>query len=268
VDHLETPSPQEITQHILTSDGKIIPHDHSSPSRHEAVPPASWIEISKDNLKLMEADKFKFDLESMLSGFPAKVDKPEDYPEKVTTESAKAYLMSTKAPYTAEHHLPNQAQKKKIIYYELQDIPDDWGTQGNIWFGFSRFNARAPPGSGPGSFGINRVEGNLYYNGIPVGKPRKHEFDSGAKIGIGIVFSYVDKNSDLGSDSTIEVRVFQTRQGLLIDDIPVDTLDGAGQDGFDGYHDLFATIGTVDRVVFEVSFEEKFWSFKPGKHNL
>jgi len=146
--------------------------------------------------------------------------------------------------------------------------PDDWGTHGNIRFGFSRLDAKAPPGSGPGSFGIDRYDGNLYYNNIHVGKPHHGGFASGSNIGIGIVFAYVDQESDSNSDSAIEVRVFHTRQGVLVDDVHVDTLVGVGLDGFDGYNDLFATVGTVDRVVFEVSFEEKFWSYKPREYGF
>jgi hypothetical protein len=269
-EHTETPPPEASTHPPGPSSTNMIDHHRSSDSRPEAAPSASWVEISMDTLKRMEANQFQFNLIDMLSSCSAKVDKPEDYPEKVTTQSAPSYLMSTRPPYAAKYHFPNRDQRQKIIYYELQDIPDDWGTGGNIWFGFSRYDAKGPPGSGPGSFGINRCEGNLYYNNVRIGNSHNFEFQSGAKIGIGIVFSYVDQKSHLASNSdpAIEVRVIHTRQGVLVDDVHVDTIAAAGQDGFDGYHDLFATVGTVERVVFEVSFEKTFWDFNPKEHGF
>jgi hypothetical protein len=265
----ETSSLPQTTEAISILNAKMNVDDRSSGSRHEAAPPASnTSNISEDTLKRMEANEFPFHLTSMQSDSPARVDNPGGYPEKVTTELASSYLMSTIPPYATKYHLPSQAQKKKIIYYELQDLPDEWGAHGNIRFGFSRLDAKAPPGSGPGSFGIDRYDGNLYYNNIPVGKPHHGGFASGSNIGIGLVFQYIETQSDSNSNSAIEVRVFHTRQGVLVDDVHVDTLVGVGQDGFDGYHDLFATVGTDDRVVFEVSFEEKFWRFKPREHGF
>jgi hypothetical protein len=266
----EASSLPQITQAISTLNAKMGVNDRSSGNCHEAAPPASSNEsdIPEDTLKRMEANEFPFHLISMQSDFPARVDNPGGYPEKVTTELAPSYLMSTIPPYATKYHLPNQARKKKIIYYELQDLPDEWGAHGNIRFGFSRLDAKAPPGSGPGSFGIDRCNGNLYYNNIQVGKPHHGGFSSGSSIGIGLVFRYIETQSDSNSDSAIEVRVFHTRQGVLVDDVHVDTLVGVGRDGFDGYHDLFATVGTDDRVVFEVSFEEKFWRFKPREHGF
>lgn len=145
-------------------------------------------------------------------------------------------------------------------------FPDDWDTNGNIWFGFSRLDAKGPPGLGPGSIGINRNEGGLYYNNERIGNLQNFEFESGVKIGIGIVFSYVDQRQD--SDSAIEVRFIHTRQGVLVDNVHVDTLVGAREEGFDGCSNLFAAVGTVGRVVFEILFEDKFWSFKPWEHGV
>jgi hypothetical protein len=257
--------PRKRKQLIPTWNSKAIASGDSGGIDQKAAPAASW-NISEDKLRRMEANTFLFKLVPMWPEFPVKVDMLEDYREKVTTQSARGYLVSAFPLYSFEHQLPNRAQKKKIIYYELDDIPYEWGTQGNIWSGFSGLDVNVPPGLGLGSFGINRKDGNLYYNKTPIGKRHKFEFASGTKIGIGIVFSYADPKLEMGSDSAIEVRVFHTRRGALVDNILVDDVRRRG--GFDGHHDLFATVGTFDRVLFKVSFEEKDWAFKPREHNF
>lgn len=263
--HIETTPTQTVAQAIVASKGDM---DHSSGSRYETATSGHWKDISNDNLRLMEENQFQFNLLPIPDVSAAKVDTPDGFPNKVTTKSATSYLISTIRLYDVKYHLPKRDHEKKVIYYELEDIPVDWGTHGNIWFGFSRLDADGPPGTGLGSFGINRCEGNLYYNGECIGKRRNLELDSGVKIGIGMVFSYVDRQSDPDSESAVEVRVFHTRNGLLLDNVLVDKLLVGDENGFNGYHDLFATIGTVDRVVFEVSFQENLWTFKPKEHGI
>ena len=177
----------------------------------------------------MDANKFPFNVIQM-PGFAAEVERPDGFPIRVKTGSAPSYLMSTKPPYAAKYHHPSRVQKTKIVYYEVQDSPDDdWGTDGNIWFGFSKYNARVRPGLGPDSVGINISEGSLYWNGVRRGS-HNFEFKSGIKIGIGIVFLSVGQEMASGANSAIEVHIIHTRQGKLVDDIHVDTprCGGAG----------------------------------------
>jgi hypothetical protein len=223
------------------------------------------IQLSSSSLSI-NSNEPPHHLISMWSGSSARVDRPAGCPDKVTTEFGESYLMSI-TPLYAECHRPNQAQKNKIIYFELQDFPDR-STRGNIRFGFSTLEAKGPPGSGPGSLGIDISDGNLYYNNIQVGKSHQGGCASCSHIGIGVVLAYVAHQSDSNSDSAIEVRVFHTRRGVLVDDVYVDTLDGIRQDGFDGCHDIFATVETFDRVVFEVLFEETEWAFNPRENGF
>jgi len=259
-DHVETPSSQVIMQLIVTSSMDKVAHDHSKGVCRDSVPSASRFEIPKDKLKRIEAYQFQFSL-TPIPGDYAKVNMPAGFPERVTTLSARSKLITTFPPYAANHHYPNRVQKKKMVYYEVKDVPDDWGTDGNIRFGFSRLDAKGPPGSSLGSVGVDRNDGGLYYNGVRIGSRQNFQFDSGVKIGIGILLSYVNPNSDSDMDSTIKVRVIHTRQGDVVDNICGDTIGVDGRDFFDGKYDLFATVGTVDRVVFDVLFEEKDWSF-------
>jgi hypothetical protein len=124
--------------------------------------------------------------------------------------------------------------------------------------------------------GVHGDDGNRYVNDKWGGKDFTQPFRPGQTLGIGMTFSKRDMSLLLRSNNApasttattpVNVEVFFTRDGKRDGGWNIHEELDASQDlpvtGLEGFHDLYAAVGTFDMVQFEVKFLEKDWLYKP-----
>jgi hypothetical protein len=185
--------------------------------------------------------------------------KYEGFSQRVKTLGGTSHLRSSLPLYAAPECRPNAANPTTCFYFETLAL-SDWSQKGAISIGFSVPNYVGSVESKPSSLSIQGENGSLYYNNILLGDSFRSPFSSGS-IGLGLLLTY-NKERSTATTPAIDVQVLHSRQGQLLETVTL------GRDvlGFDGYHDLFVDVQTVDKVEFEVVFERRWCRYKPVKN--
>lgn len=184
-------------------------------------------------------------------------------------------LMSTVPLYSVNAHSPMNFRTTKTIYYEVAISPS---TRSEVTVGMGYIAQPYPPFRLPGwdraGLGVHGDDGHRYVNDMWGGKPFTTVFHPGDVLGIGMTFkpNKAEAPPAYGSGAQpqhhpIDVEVFFTRNGQKDGGWNIHEESDATQDrpvtGLEGWHDLYAAIGTFDKAEFEVRFDEKDWMYSP-----
>lgn len=175
--------------------------------------------------------------------------------ERVKTDGGTSQIMSSLPFYAAPECRPSASNPVTYRYLELHAIPG-WSQKGALSIGFSVSECDENFESNASRLAIRGENGSLYYNSILLGDLLISPFTWGS-IGLGLLLVY-NQEASTATTPVIDVTIFHTRQGELIETIRLD------RDivGFDGHHDLFVDLRTVDKVEFEVVFERDWCVYK------
>jgi len=195
-------------------------------------------------------------------GCQVDIKEPDKFPENIKVKGASAYLRSSLPIFAARYQRPSSAVITKECYFEIRPRPDGWSNKSDISFGIAVPSYQGIPGHLPGSIAIRCGDGRIYLNNSPVGNSCTCPISSGDEVGIGVRFTHNASTSTAAPPLAIEI--FRTRDGEVVEMIDVKTLSSAGMDvsGFDGNHDLFAVVGTIDEVEFEVVFGQTWQRYR------
>jgi hypothetical protein len=176
--------------------------------------------------------------------------------ERVKTSGGTAQISSSLPIYAAPECRPTASNPVTYRYLELHAIPG-WSQRGAVSIGFSVPDHVEDSGSSSSRLAIRGENGSLYYNNILLGELSMSPFTWGS-IGLGLLFLY-NHEASTATTPIIDVQIFHTRQGQLIETVKLER----NIVGFDGHHDLFVDLQTVDKVEFEVVFKKDWCIYKP-----
>lgn len=183
--------------------------------------------------------------------------------------------MSTLPLYSVNAHSPMNWRNTKTIYYEVAISPQ---SRSEVTVGMGYVAQPYPPFRLPGwdraGLGVHGDDGHRYVNDMWGGKPFTTVFHPGDVLGIGMTFkpNKTEAPPAYGSGiqpqhHPIDVEVFFTRNGQKDGGWNIHEEGDAEQDrpvtGLEGWHDLYAAVGTFDKADFEVRFDERDWLFRP-----
>ena len=184
-------------------------------------------------------------------------------------------LMSTIPLYSVNAHNPINTRRTKTIYYEVAISPKN---RSEVTVGIGYVAQPYPPFRLPGwdraGLGVHGDDGHKYVHDMWGGKSFTTPFKPGEVVGIGMTFkpSVSDAPPAYGGGQPpmqhpIDVEVFFTRNGEKAGGWNIHEERDEDQDrpvtGLEGWHDLFAAVGTFEKAEFEVRFDEKDWMFRP-----
>lgn len=238
---------------------KPLPNtDLSKPDQCDEISIGDARRFSEEDLRAIQSGLLKLRLVSQ-EGPEVEIKKYQDF--RVSTPAGgKSHIRSTLPVYSARHCRPDADNPTVCIYVEVNALWY-WGQNGSMSIAFSVQDNVGSAGLGAGSLAIRGESGSLYYNDVPLG-PEFGRFTSGW-IGLGLLLQYKEAKA-LVSDPCVDIKVFHTREGKVVEVIPL----GRDMLGFDGRHDLFVDVQTFDETAFEVVLEKNRWWYKPVTSEL
>ena len=127
------------------------------------------------------------------------------------------------------------------------------------------------PGLERGSIGIHCRDGGLYLNGNPLENVGTTQCEPGQHVGIGVTFSVSSGDAQkansaqppVASSPSINVELFLTRDGKKVGSWNLSDQsrhsEGSPSEGLEGFHDLYAAVGTSGEVNADILFERRDW---------
>lgn len=257
--------PQQVP--AIVEDGLLIPMEapnHNAPhstvrqpsyKQGEEIPLRDASRFSARELRDIESGSISMEVTAFEGPQPEKF-RFEGEGERVKTDGGTSQIMSSLPFYAAPECRPSASNPVTYRYLELHAIPG-WSQRGALSIGFSVSECDENFESNASRLAIRGENGSLYYNSILLGDLLISPFTWGS-IGLGLLLVY-NQEASTATTPVIDVTIFHTRQGELIETIRLD------RDivGFDGHHDLFVDLRTVDKVEFEVVFERDWCVYKP-----
>lgn len=171
--------------------------------------------------------------------------------------------------YAVQQHSPATTGVPRTVYYEVKLLPDSPGTFLGLGFTALPYPSFRMPGWHRGSLAVHGDDGHKYINDRWGGKAFTAPFQRGETYGIGMTvkpspFHDDGEGGDGGGRPLVDV--FFTRNGDLVDGWNIHEETDAEEDlpvtGLEGFHDLYASIGTYDGVKFETLFEPSKWLYR------
>jgi hypothetical protein len=257
--------PQQVPE--IVEDGLLVPMEtpnHNAP--HSTVRQPSYTPDEK--IPLPDASRFSArelrDIQSgsismavtAFEGPPPEKFRFEGEGERVKTYGGTSQIMSSLPFYAAPECRPSASNPVTYRYLELHAI-SGWSQRGALSIGFSVSDCDENFESNSSKLAIRGENGSLYYNDFLLGDLLMSPFTWGS-IGLGLLLVY-NEEASTATAPVIDVNIFHTRQGQLIETIKLDR----NIVGFNGLHDLFVDLRTVDKVEFEVVFEKDWCIYKP-----
>ncbi len=202
--------------------------------------------------------------------------RPRSWTCKARRGSPDACLMSTLPLYSAIAHSPLNIGRKKTIYFEVRIAPHN-RSEVSVALGFvaQPYPPFRLPGWDRAGLGVHGDDGHRYINDCWGGKPFTTPFLPGETLGIGMTLSPRGRDGPppqhgAPQQCPIDTEVFFTRNGEMAGGWNLHEEGDAEQDrpvtGLEGYHDLFAAVGTFEEAEFEVVFEERNWLYRPDQY--
>jgi hypothetical protein len=184
-------------------------------------------------------------------------------------------IISTAPLYSVHAHSPMIKGTPKTAYYEVK-IARSNRKEVSLALGFAAppYPTFRLPGWHRGCLAVHGDDGSKFINDRWGGKDFTSPFKPGETVGIGMTFTKrnMDAAPSQGRAQTqvqtpINVEIFLTRNGKKtggwnlheegdsVEDLPVT--------GLEGFHDLFAAVGTFEEVDFVIVFREQDWMYRP-----
>ena len=257
--------PQQVP--VIVEDGLLVPMEapnlnapHStvrqpSYTQGEKKPLRDVSRFSTRELRDIESGSISMEV-TAFEGPPPEKFRFEGEGERVKTYGGTSQIMSSLPFYAAPECRPSASNPVTYRYLEVHAI-SGWSQRGALSIGFSVSDCDENFESNSSRLAIRGESGSLYYNDILLGDLLMSPFTWGS-IGLGLLLVY-DEEASTPTTPVIDVNIFHTRQGQLIETIKLDR----NTVGFDGDHDLFVDLQTVDKVEFEVVFERDWCVYKP-----
>jgi hypothetical protein len=185
-------------------------------------------------------------------------------------------IPTTLPAYSAFLHSPLATKHSRMVYVEAENRPRH-GEDGIecLMLGFVAGGDRVlkMPGYERWSIGVQCFDGRLYLNGSFADTIMTRGFKPGQRIGIGLTFAIGDHGGRQTQDnvgtgvtsSSIVVEVFVTSDGETIWSREMHELlkrhEGLSDQGLEGWHDLYAAVGTMGEANVDVLLEKKDWKY-------
>ena len=252
---------------VIVEDGLLVPMEapkHNAPystarqpsyRQGEEIPLRDAGRFSARELRDIETGSLSMNIKAF-EGPPPEKFRFEGEGERVKTYGGTSQIMSSLPIYAAPECRPSASNPVTYRYLELHAI-SGWSQRGALSIGFSVSDCDESFDSNSNRLAIRGENGSLYYNDILLGDLLMSPFTWGS-IGLGLLLVY-NEEASTATAPVIDVNIFHTRQGQLIETISLDR----NTVGFDGHHDLFVDLQTVDKVEFEVVFERDWCVYKP-----
>jgi hypothetical protein len=252
---------------VIVEDGLLVPMEapnHNAPHstvgqpsymQGEKVPLRNASRFSARELRDIECGSISMEITAFEGPQPEKF-RFEGEGERVKTYGGTSQIMSSLPFYAAPECRPSASNPVTYRYLELHAI-SGWSQRGGLSIGFSVSDCDENFESNTSRLAIRGENGSLYYNDILLGDLLMSPFTWGS-IGLGLLLVY-NEEASTATAPVIDVNIIHTRQGQLIETIRLDR----NIVGFDGHHDLFVDLQTVDKVEFEVVFERDWCVYKP-----
>ena len=187
--------------------------------------------FSEEDLRAIQSGLLKLSVVSC-EGPQVLIQKFHGCPPRVSTrDGGKSHLRTALPVYSAHHCRPDAANPTTCVYVEVNTLWG-WSQKGSTSIAFSAQDDIGSIESGP--------------------------FTSGCSIGLGLLVQY-KKADALDSDPFDDLKIFHTRGGKVVEVVRLDR----DMLGFDGRHDLFVDVQTVDKTWFEVVFDKDGWRYTP-----
>ena len=257
--------PQQVP--VIVEDGLLVSMEapnHNAPhstvrqpsyTQGEKIPLSDASRFSARELRDIESGSISMEVAAFEGPQPEKF-RFEGQGERVKTYGGTSQIVSSLPFYATPECRPSASNPVTYRYLELHAL-SSWSQRGAISIGFSVSECDQSFESSSSRLAIRGENGSLYYNNILLGDLLMSPFTWGS-IGLGLHLVYNEEEST-ATTPVIDVNIFHTRQGQLIENIRLDRTIF----GFDGHHDLFVDVRTVDKVEFEVVFERDRCIYKP-----
>ncbi|KAL6713841.1 hypothetical protein ACLMJK_008335 [Lecanora helva] len=224
---------------------------------------AQYQAVARGDVRLSKAVEYKGDLLMPDTGL---------WKGSTPSGSKDACLLSSLPLYFAVVDAPTVATK--TIYYEvkIRSLGRGRGAdESSIALGYCAlpYPTWRMPGWERGSLAVHGDDGRKYVNDTYGGKDLTSPFRVGDTIGLGMTFSAVESPPEYGTprQGSIRVSVFLTRNGEKGESWNLHEELDASHDlsvvGLNGELDLHAAVGIFGGVEFDLSFNRRYWLWRP-----
>lgn len=176
--------------------------------------------------------------------------------------------------YSVMAHSPMRTKATKTIYYEVKIARSNRG-EVSLAMGYTAnpYPTFRLPGWHRGCLAVHGDDGSKYINDRWGGKSFTEPFKPGETLGLGMTFTARDLNAPPAygvppsdAQSPINVEIFFTRNGRKDGSWDLHEEGDAKEDlpvtGLEGFNDIYAAVGTFEKVEFEILFNPADWSFR------
>lgn len=203
--------------------------------------------------------------------------RPGVWAGKTEARNPDSCIISTIPLYSVTAHSPLRTGRAKTIYYEVRiNARNRAEVSLAMGFGAAPYPTFRLPGWHRGNLAVHGDDGSKFINDRWGGKDLTQPFQAGDTLGLGMTFTARDLNAPPSYDSgpaltlstnPINVEVFFTRNGRWDGGWNLHEEGDAEEDlpvtGLEGFNDLYAMVGTFDKVEFEIVFNCGEWMYQP-----
>lgn len=204
--------------------------------------------------------------------------RPGIWAGKTKSNSPDSCILSAVPLYSVLAHSPLNTGRPKTIYYEVK-IARSNRPEVNLAMGFAAppYPTFRLPGWHRGSLAVHGDDGSRFVNDLWGGKEFTSPFKPGETLGIGMTLTrsntaqppaYSEVQVRTEATAPIDVKIFFTRDGSRAGEWNLHEEGDAEEDlpvtGLEGLNDLYATVGTFEKVEFEIVFDPEEWMYRPS----